>query len=451
MSLTKPDGLKKNKVLDFVSLAFVAGVLGLTPLIVGWTHTSPAKGPDPNPTILIAFLIFLTVIVLLSLGAVGGMVMGKMRPKDQLESLTPLGLNLLNVLSKAVAGLFLISGFVKLQDPIGFGYKLDDYWYFFHGLASFFPADTMKTFSVPIAAFVSVFEVALGFALITGYKMRATAWMLLLIMMFFTLLTGLAAFTGKLQDCGCFGDALKLEPMQTFGKDLLLMIPGIVIWLHRKRIHPYYRRPMPAFASIGSFILGAALSIYCYWHLELLDFRGAYKVGQDLAYNSMNAGEDGEIYAHDFTFPPASSPVFCDEDFTKGPWLMIIMYDIEDHPREPFDAAAGLVAELKAKAPGIKVVGGTNSGPSARKKLGMKFAEDFCWNDFDQKVIRTIIRSTPGFVLVQDGIVMKKWHHNDMPSVEQLQKLVGPAANIAPPAPESPDSSQVVQDSLNQE
>ncbi|MEY3444788.1 MAG: hypothetical protein RLZZ519_3069 [Bacteroidota bacterium] len=447
MSLTKPDGLKKNKVLDLVSLAFVAGVLGLTPLIVGLTHTSPAKGPDPNPTILIAFLTFLSVIVLLSLGAVGGMVMGKMRTKDQLESLTPFGLNLLNVLSKAVAGLFLISGFVKLQDPIGFGYKLDDYWDFFHGLAGFFPADTMKTFSVPIAAFVSVFEVALGFALITGYKMRATAWMLLLIMLFFTLLTGLAAFTGKLQDCGCFGDALKLEPMQTFGKDLLLMIPGVVIWLHRKRMHPYYRRPMPAFASIGSFLICAALSIYCYWHLELLDFRGAYKVGQDLKYNSMNAGEDGEIYAHDFTFPPGSAPVFCDKDFAKGPW---VMYDIEDHPREPFDAAATLVAELKANAPGINVVGGTNAGPSARKKLGLKFAEDFCWNDFDQKVIRTIIRSTPGFVLVQDGIVVKKWHHNDMPSVEQLQKMVGPAANIAPPAPESPDSSQLVQDSLNE-
>lgn len=451
MSLTKPDGLKKNKVLDLVSLAFVVGVLGLTPLIVGLTHTSPAKGPDPNPTVLIAFLTFLTVIVLLSLAGVGGMVMGKMRPKDQLESLTPFGLNLLNVLSKAVAGLFLISGFVKLQDPIGFGYKLDDYWDFFHGLANFFPADAMKTFSVPIAAFVSVFEVALGFALITGYKMRATAWLLLLIMLFFTLLTGLAAFTGKLQDCGCFGDALKLEPMQTFGKDLLLMIPGIVIWLHRKRIHPYYRRPLPAFASYGSFVVGAALSLYCYWHLELLDFRGAYKVGQDLAYNSMNAGEDGEIYAHDFTFPPGSSPVFCDGDFAKGPWLLIVMYDIEDHPKEPFDAAAGLVAELKAKAPGIHVVGGTNEGPSARKKLDLKFADDFCWNDFDQKVVRTIIRSTPGFVFVQDGIVQKKWHHNDMPSVDQLRKMAGPQADVAPQPVVSPDSVTQPLDSVNPE
>jgi uncharacterized membrane protein YphA (DoxX/SURF4 family) len=445
MSLTKPDGLKKSKALDLLALAFVAGTLGLTPLIVSMVHDAPLKGPDKNPTVLIEFLIFLIVTMALSLVAVGGMVTGRVKQPNTTDGLTPFGINSLNILSKALAGLFILSGFVKLQDPVGFGYKLDDYWDFFNKMAGFFPNEAMKLFSVYIAAFVSVFEVALGFALITGYKMRSTAWFLLLLLLFFTFLTGLAAFTGELQDCGCFGDALKLEPIQTFGKDILLLVPGFVIFLNRRRIHPYYRRPLPGFATIGSFIVGAGLSLYCYWHLEFLDFRGAYKVGQDLCYNSVNAGEDGEIFAHDFSFPPGTEPIFCDRNFCKGPWLLIVMYDMEDHPQENYEAAATLAKELKIKAPGIQVVGGSNTGPSVRTKLNLPFPEDFCWNDFDQKVVRTIIRSSPGYVLVQDGVVQKKWHYNDMPTAEALARLVGAAAET-PLGEEVPIPDTIPQD-----
>jgi uncharacterized membrane protein YphA (DoxX/SURF4 family) len=438
MILTKPDGLKKNKILDLVSLVWVGGVLFLTPVIVSMYHVVPAKGPDRNPTILIMFLVFLGMIVALSLVAVAGMAMRRTQSTKLKEGLTPFGINLFNVLGKSVAGLFLISGFVKLQDPIGFGYKLDDYWDFFSKVVSFFPSETMKAFSVPIAAFVSIFEVALGFALITGYRMRVTAWLLLLLLLFFTFLTGLAAFTGELQDCGCFGDALKLEPIQTFGKDVLLLIPGVVIWLNRRRIHPYYRRPVPASASLGSFLAGAAVSFYCHQHLELLDFRGAYKVGQDLCFNSTHAGEDGEIYAHDF------SPfgMECSLDDCKGTMLYIVMYDMEQHPLEHFNAAGALAAEIKAKAPGIKVAGGSSTGTSVRKRMGLKFPDDFCWSGQDQKALRTMIRSSPGFIFLQDGIVKKKWHYHDMPTVDQLIKMAG--ANLAIPPAQSQATDSVV-------
>ncbi len=426
MSLINPAGQQKNKILDLASLAFIALVLGLTPLIVGMVHTVPAKGPDANPSILIIFLTFLGAIVVSSLVAAAYMVMGRTKVKGVRDMLTPQGLNLLNVVSKMVAGLFLVSGFVKLQDPIGFGYKLDDYWIFFSNKASWFPADMMKDFSVLIAGFVSVLEVALALALITGYKMRASAWLLLLMLLFFTVLTGLAAFTGELQDCGCFGDALKLEPWQTFVKDLLLLIPGIVIFLHRGRIHPYYSSPLPGFLSIGSFVVFAGLSVYAFMNLELMDFRGAYKVGQNLCYNSTNAGENGEIYAHDFTeFGSA-----CGIDGCTGPMLYIVMYDMEDHPLEHYNAAGALAAELMLKAPGIKVAGGSSTGPSVRKKMDLKFPAEFCWSDQDQKALRTMIRSTPGFIWLQDGVVQKKWHYNNMPSVDELRKLAGAAADV---------------------
>jgi hypothetical protein len=266
--------------------------------------------------------------------------------------------------------------------------------------------------------------------------MRVTAWLLLLLLLFFTFLTGLAAFTGELQDCGCFGDALKLEPIQTFGKDLLLLIPGVVIWLNRRRIHPYYRRPIPASASVGSFLAGAALSMYCHQHLELLDFRGAYKVGQDLCFNSTHAGEDGEIFAHDFT----PFGMECGLDDCKGAMLYIVMYDMEQPPLAHFNAAGALAAEIKAKAPGIKVAGGTSTGSAVRKKMGLTFPGDFCWSGQDQKALRTMIRSSPGFIFLQDGIVKKKWHYHDMPTVDQLIEMAGAAPATPPSQPQATDS-----------
>jgi uncharacterized membrane protein YphA (DoxX/SURF4 family) len=437
MSLTNPAGQKKNKVVDLATLALVTAILGLTPVFVGMGHVIPAKGPDKNPSILIIFLILLGAITIVSIVGAGATLMGTTKAKETKDTLTPYGLNLLNILSKLVAGLFLISGFVKLQDPIGFGYKLDDYWIFFSNKASWFPAELMKDFSVPIAGFVSVVEVALGFALITGYKMRLTAWLLLLMLLFFTVLTGLAAFTGELQDCGCFGDALKLEPWQTFGKDLLLLIPGIVIFVHQRRIHPYYRSPLPGFATIGTLVAGTVISIYCYMNLELMDFRGAYKVGQDICYNSTNAGEDGEIYAHDFTELGAD----CGMNGCEGPMLYIIMYDMESHPLEHYNAAGALATEILEKAPGIKVAGGTSTGSSVRKKMDLKFPADFCWSGQDQKALRTMIRSSPGFIFLQDGVVQKKWHYNNMPDVEELRALAGAAADVAPTPPVVPSDT----------
>ena len=425
-----PAGLKKNKVIDLIALAVVAAILGLTPLIAGAMITIPEVGPVHNPSVLIILLTFLGLIMVCSLAVLAGMFMRKIRSVKSDSELTPNGLNLINVLSKMLAGLFLISGFVKLQDPIGFGYKLDDYWVFFANQASFFPSEMMQLFSNPIAAFVSVFEVALGVALLTGFRMRQTSWFLLLMMLFFTFLTGLAAFTGELQDCGCFGDALKLEPWQTFGKDLLLMIPGILIFINRKRIHPYYRNPMPAFATYGSFIMMAVVSYYCYQHLEILDFRGAYKIGQDVCYNAVNPGEDGLMIAHDFTpFGRDCSPSHKD---CEGPVLYIVMYDMEVHPKAHYDEAAETAKEIAANAPGIFVVGGSNAGSGARRKMNLNFADDFCWSPQDQKALRTMIRSSPGYILLQDGKVVKKWHHNDRPNSDVLIKMVGNAATVKP-------------------
>ncbi|MEO9076189.1 MAG: MauE/DoxX family redox-associated membrane protein, partial [Gelidibacter sp.] len=106
--------------------------------------------------------------------------------------------------------LFIISGFVKLNDPLGFSYKLQEY----------FGTDVLnlpflEPYALGIAVMVVVFEVVLGIFLLIGYKPKFTVWSLLLMIIFFTFLTFYSAYFDKVKDCGCFGDAMPLTPWQS--------------------------------------------------------------------------------------------------------------------------------------------------------------------------------------------------------------------------------------------
>src|SRR3989337_2195609 len=104
----------------------------------------------------------------------------------------------LTTASRILVGvLFIISGFIKANDPLGFAYKLDEYFVVFH-------TEWMSSVSLYLSMFICVFEVALGLALLLGAKIRAVAWSLLLMILFFTFLTFYSAYFDVVKDCGCF-------------------------------------------------------------------------------------------------------------------------------------------------------------------------------------------------------------------------------------------------------
>lgn len=422
------NGQRKNPVLDAIAWLLVIGILAGIPLLVGALRTPPVIGPVKDPSILI---IFLSLMGLIALSAIPVWVF---MAKDRLDQ--PFGLNSLNFHAKLIGALFIISGFVKLQDPVGFSYKLDEYWDVFETYTGFFPADFMKSFSLVFGALMSILEVTFAIALMTGWRMRITGTVMMLMILFFTFLTGFSAITGSVTDCGCFGDALKLTPWQTFMKDILLTFAIFPFFWMRRRIYSFYKSPIPAATVAAAFIIPAGISYYTYQHYPLLDFRGAYVVGQDLSYNAVNFDQD-ELIAHDF-FEFAAD---CDHDGFKGPTLYIIMYNLDKAPAEAIDAAATYTQELKQKAPGIFVVGATNTGKSVKAKLPLKFDADFCWSSQDEKVLKTIVRSSPGYVLLNDGKILGKWHYNDLPSVETLKSLAGPAASIPIVKPVDPSAT----------
>ena len=122
--------------------------------------------------------------------------------------------------SRIIVGfLFIISGFVKVIDPIGLSFKLEEYF-----SPSVLDLAFLSDLSLPLATFFSVFEIFLGITLLLGIWRKFTVYALLLTIVFFTFLTFYSAYYNKVTDCGCFGDALKLDPWTSFFKDVILLV-----------------------------------------------------------------------------------------------------------------------------------------------------------------------------------------------------------------------------------
>ena len=135
--------------------------------------------------------------------------------------------NVLTQISRVlVGGLFIFSGVIKMNDPVGFAFKLEEY----------FGEDVLNLpFLQPLALYLAVFlvilEVLLGVFLLLGVYKRFTLWSLAGMMGFFTFLTFYSAYFNKVTDCGCFGDAIPLTPWESFSKDVVLSILiAVLIW-----------------------------------------------------------------------------------------------------------------------------------------------------------------------------------------------------------------------------
>jgi len=138
---------------------------------------------------------------------------------------------LLTISRFIVGNLFIFSGVVKANDPLGFSYKLEEYFHEFGMHWSW-----LDEILVPMAAILCIVEIVLGVAVLVGYKMKLVSWSLLLMIVFFTILTGASAIFEIVRSCGCFGDAIPLTPWQSFYKDLILLALIIVIFFKRNEI-----------------------------------------------------------------------------------------------------------------------------------------------------------------------------------------------------------------------
>ena len=184
-------------------------------------------------------------------------------------------MRLVKNLCRIIVGIvFIYSGFVKGIDPLGSDYKFTDYFNAF-GMGWMNATTLFFSFALSLAEFL------IGTALLFNLWVSRMAWGSLLFMAFFTPLTLVLALTNPVSDCGCFGDAMILTNWQTFWKNIILLLLAIMIFVYRKE----YKSSLPLMGQFSFLTLAGAgmlcLSIYCYRHLPVLDFR-PYAVGKNI-------------------------------------------------------------------------------------------------------------------------------------------------------------------------
>ncbi|MGB8192189.1 MAG: BT_3928 family protein [Chitinophagaceae bacterium] len=184
-------------------------------------------------------------------------------------------MNILINISRLITGiLFIFSGLVKANDPLGLSYKMQEFFevWGWHGLN-----DYTLAFSVLMIAF----EIIAGVAVLIGWQFRLFSWLLLLLIVFFTFLTGYAVLTNKVKECGCFGNCIPLTAMQSFIKDLILLALILFLFAFRKRVKPVFSNTLNIIILLLTTLASFGFQWYVLAHLPVVDCL-PYKKGNDV-------------------------------------------------------------------------------------------------------------------------------------------------------------------------
>ncbi|MDO6597576.1 DoxX family membrane protein [Oceanihabitans sp. 2_MG-2023] len=352
-----------------------------------------------------------------------------------------------------VGGLFIFSGLIKLNDPLGFSYKLQEY----------FSADVLnlpffEPYALAISVFVVVLEVVLGVFLLIGYKPKFTVWSLFAMIVFFTFLTFYAWYFDKVKDCGCFGDFLPMKPIESFIKDLILLFLIVILLIGLRHIKSIFGKFPTTLLALLGFLGSLWFGYHVLMHLPTWDFR-AYKVGANIQ-EGMTVPEDAPKAVQEYTWtfnvngkeqefvtngsyptvdgeyvgvetkiidegydPPIKdfSIESADEDLTEQflneeNLIIIISYNLDTAETEGLLALKS--ATDKAIKNGYTVIGLTASGEGEKQNINAKYSLDFKWYLCDEKALKTVVRSNPGVVKLKKGTVTQKLHWNDIEDLE---------------------------------
>lgn len=178
--------------------------------------------------------------------------------------------------------LFIFSGLVKAIDPLGLAYKMQEFfevWGQTSSLKSLM--DFLDHYVVAFSIIMITLEVVVGIALLLGWQKKFTAWILLLLMLFFTFLTSYVLFTGKIRACGCFGDCIPLTPIQTFTKDIILLLFAFFILFNTEYISPVAKPWINTSYVLIAALLTLGLQFHVMKHLPLVDCL-PYKKGNNI-------------------------------------------------------------------------------------------------------------------------------------------------------------------------
>jgi uncharacterized membrane protein YphA (DoxX/SURF4 family) len=362
--------------------------------------------------------------------------------------------------------LFIFSGLIKANDPLGFSYKLQEYFEVFH-------ITFLNNLAVSLAIFLCALEMFFGFALLIGVRGKQVAWGLLLLIIFFSFLTFYSAYFKVVQTCGCFGDAIVLTPWQSFSKDLILLVLILVIFRQRDRIQPLFKPKTEQNIAIVAIVLSFGVGIYTYNFLPMIDFL-PYKVGANILDEMKTPPgalpDEFEITYHLQNKATKATKVMTDKEYMKtGIWKdnnWIIVGDPESklikkgfHPKiqdlnisdasgssytqellsNPFynviivannlaKTNVNAMRNLNAMALDLKENYNTRvvilTSSSAKDAEAFSKANHLVSEVFyaDEVPLKSMVRANPGVLLMKGGTIINKWHYHTAPSYDVIVK-----------------------------
>ncbi len=359
-------------------------------------------------------------------------------------------------LSRFLTGsLFIFSGLIKLNDPYGFSYKLTEYFEVF--AADFGPVfHSLTPIALELAFTICVIEIILGVAVLLFYRMVPVTWLLLLMILFFTFLTFYSAYFDKVKECGCFGDFIRLTPWQSFWKDIFLLVMILLLFTRRNKLKGGYNNLKGDLIVLISGFAVTYAGYYSIAHLPFIDWlpyaKGKSiplqmkpeeepmfvyileKDGQKIEMNNYPADPSYKYVSYKVLNPEKSQPKIMDYriwneegDYTDssltGKALLIILKDAREalEDKKSIKTAELLSDQLdKIERAGIKpmIISSSPTEHIDDFRHETQLATPYYFMDDTQ--LKTMIRANFGFLLLDDGVVKGKWHHNDLPGIEQL-------------------------------
>ena len=373
-------------------------------------------------------------------------------------SLLSFGGVMLHLVRLITAAVFVFSGFVKAVDPLGTVYKIQDYLTAFGGIWQ-----GLATLAFPAAIIMILFELLLGLCLLFQVRFRLAAVFSLLFMLVMTPLTLYIAIKNPVTDCGCFGDALVITNWQTFIKNIFFLIFSIILVWKRKSFRPLFHKK-PEWVILIVFAVGAlSFMVYNLNRLPIIDFR-PYKVSVNIA-EAMSIPDDapGDVFEYNFVYekegarktfglenlpdsswtfvsqesrliqegyrPPINDFLILSADYDDvtdelirypGKTYIAIMYDLNKASSNGVEEVRRFHEQLKDD--GTRFVAITASSHSVIKEFKDANKLHFTFYSADDILLKTMIRSNPGLILLEDGTISAKWHWRSIKKIYQTTK-----------------------------
>ncbi|SHI64512.1 Uncharacterized membrane protein YphA, DoxX/SURF4 family [Tangfeifania diversioriginum] len=370
-------------------------------------------------------------------------------------------MNIIKHIARILVGVtFIFSGFVKGIDPWGSAYKFTDY---FNAMGF----EWLLWAAFPLGVILAFAEFAIGVGLLFNVFHRFFSWLALLFMAFFLPLTLWIALKNPVTDCGCFGDALVISNWETFYKNIVLM--GLTLIVFR------YRNDMTEIMGKKSrFVLAGIFTavylwagFYSYNHLPIFDFR-PYKVGVNVPegmeipedapqdeynnifyYKNKNTGEVEEFTEENYPWQDTLNWEYHDMEsilvkegyeppihdfrietpegeniidfflYDENYVFMLIAYDLNKTATKPLGKINKLANWAMEK--GMSFICLTSSLPDESRAFAEEHNIAFEFFNCDEITLKTIVRSNPGLMVIKDGIVVAKYHYNDIPTPAEFQ------------------------------